>query len=105
MERKCLLMHVKPERLQDYLQAHQVWQELRDAIHNAGLSNYSLFFRPDGLLVGYLEGEDIIGSLKKVGETDVNARWQATMAEFFESGSGDLESGGTEWLEQYFYNP
>lgn len=105
MERKCFLMQVKPERLQDYLKAHEVWQEMRDAIHAAGLRNYSLFFRPDGLLVGYLEGEDVLGALRKVGESDVNARWQATMAEFFASGSGDLESGGVVWLEQYFYNP
>jgi L-rhamnose mutarotase len=105
MERKCFLLRVKPERLPDYLQAHQVWPEMLEAMREVGLQNYSLFYRPDGLLVGYLEGGDVLASLRQLGETDVNTRWQATMAEFFEAGSGDLESGGTEWLEQYFFLP
>jgi hypothetical protein len=33
----------------------------------------------------------------------VNGRWQEFMSQFFESGSGDLESGGTEWLTEYFH--
>jgi L-rhamnose mutarotase len=57
------------------------------------------------MLVGYFESEDVKASLKKMGESEVNPRWQAHMARFFESGSGDLEKGGPEWLEQYFYTP
>ena len=103
MARACFLMQVKPERLDDYLAAHDVWAEMLEAIRAVGISNYSLFCRPDGLIVGYLEGDDLRDSLRRLGETEVNARWQATMAEFFPSGSGDLESGGLEWLEQYFH--
>ncbi len=103
MERKCFLLHVKPERLQDYLAAHEVWPEMLAAMREAGLRNYSLFWRADGMIVGYLEGEDIAGALRRLGETEVNARWQAKMAEFFAAGSGDLEKGGPEWLEQYFH--
>ena len=103
MERKCFLLQVKADRLDDYLAGHQVWEEMLDAMREVGLRNYSLFWRADGMVVGYLEGEDILGSLRALGETDVNARWQAGMAEFFDSGSGDLEKGGIEWLEQYFH--
>ena len=105
MQRKCFLLRVKPERVQEYLQAHVVWPEMRDAIQAAGIRNYSMFFRPDGLLVGYLEGEDLPASLRRLGETEVNARWQALMAPFFAAGSGDLQTGGTDWLTEYFYLP
>ena len=106
MQRACFLLKVKKERLQDYLKAHEtVWPEIREALQQAGLRNYSMFHGPDGLLVGYLEGENIQESLRQVGETDVNTRWQARMAEFFESGSGDMQKGGLQWLPQYFYLP
>jgi L-rhamnose mutarotase len=96
-------MQVKPERLEEYLAAHEVWPEMLEALRAAGISNYSLFWRPDGMVVGYLEGDDIRASLHRVGETEVNTRWQAFMAEFFEAGSGDLEKGGPEWLTEYFH--
>jgi L-rhamnose mutarotase len=105
MERACFLLQVKKDRLADYLKAHDVWPEMRQAIHASGIRNYSMFYRPDGLLVGYLEGENIRESLRKAGQTDVNARWQAHMAEFFESGSGDMQKGGLEWLSPYFFEP
>lgn len=103
MARGCFLMKVKPELLDEYLKSHNVWPEMLDALSNSGLKNYSLFWRPDGMLVGYLEGDDIRGALRRLGETDINTRWQATMAKFFESGSGDMESGGLEWLTEYFH--
>ena len=105
MERACFLLKVKRERLADYLKAHDVWPEMRQAIQAAGIRNYSMFCRHDGLLVGYLEGENIQESLRRVGQTDVNARWQAHVAEFFESGSGDMQEAGLEWLQPYFHNP
>ena len=104
MERKSFLLKVQEERLQDYLAAHDpVWPEMLDAMRECGLSNYSLFYRSDGLVVGHLEGEDIAASLQKLGETDANARWQTHMAEFFADATGDLETGGIEWLDQYFH--
>jgi L-rhamnose mutarotase len=98
MQRACFLLRVKPERLPDYLQAHQVWPEMLAAMHAAGVRNYSMFFCPDGLLVGYLEGEDIAASLAELAETEVSKRWQEQMAPFF-------ETGAAEWLHEYFYLP
>lgn len=103
MKHVCFLLHVKPERLEEYLRAHQVWPEMLDAMHKAGIRNYSMFYRKDGLLVGSFEADDPQRSMEMVGRTDVNRRWQEYMAKFFESGSGDLEKGGTEWLEPYFH--
>ena len=103
MERVCFLLRVKKEKLDDYLKAHQVWPEMLDAIRKAGIRNYSQFYGPDGLLVGYLEAENVQQSLQKIGQTDISKRWQEHMAEYFEGGSGDMKEGGIDWMEQYFY--
>ncbi|MBI2440581.1 MAG: L-rhamnose mutarotase [Lentisphaerae bacterium] len=103
MKRVCFLLQVKKGKLKEYLAAHQVWPEMLAAIREAGIRNYSLFARPDGMLVGYFEAENPEQSLAALGRTDVNRRWQENMAPFFASGSGDLKKGGIEWLEQYFY--
>jgi L-rhamnose mutarotase len=104
MKRACFLMNVKPEYLKVYKKHHQeVDPEMLAALTEAGFINYSLFLREDGLLVGYFESEDPKESMKKVGQTQANAIWQAKMAPFFISGSGDLEKGSLQWLEHVFY--
>ena len=106
MQRACFLLRVKKDRLEEYLRAHEpVGPEMLETLRDAGIRNYSMFFRQDGLLVGYLESEDVKASLKKVGETEANRRWQEHMGPYFESGSGDLNAGGLEWLEPFFYTP
>ena len=100
MERVCFLLRVKPERLDEYRDRHRaVWPEMLDALQAAGWSNYSLFLREDGLLVGYLETEDFATAQAAMEATDVNARWQAAMAPFFETGP----AGGFERLEEVFH--
>lgn len=103
MKRVCFLLQLKKDRVADYLRAHRVWTEMRAAIQKVGIHNYSMFCRKDGLLVGYFEAKDPEKSLAKLGQTDVNRRWQEHMAPYFESGSGDLEKGGLMWLKQIFY--
>jgi L-rhamnose mutarotase len=84
MERVCFLARIRPERLAEYRERHErVWPEMRAALAKAGWGNYSLFLADDGLLVGYLETDDYAGALDAMAATDVNARWQAEMADFF----------------------
>lgn len=85
MERVCFLLRVRPDRLDEYAARHrEVWPEMLDALRETGWRNYSLFLADDGLLVGYLETDDFEAALAGMDGTDVNARWQAEMAEFFE---------------------
>lgn len=53
------------------------------ALHQSGWHNYSLFLRPDGLILGYFETE---GSLAEAQANmvvrEVNTRWQHFMASF-----------------------
>ena len=85
MERVCFYLRVRPDRVGEYTERHRaVWPEMRSALRDAGWRNYSLFLRPDGLLVGYLETEDFAAARAAMERTDVNARWQAEMAPLFE---------------------
>lgn len=85
MQRVCFTLQVRPERLAEYRERHTaVWPEMRAALAAAGWGNYSLFLRADGLLVGYLETEDFDRARTAMDATEVNARWQAEMAPYFE---------------------
>ena len=98
MERVCFQVRVRADRLDEYRARHRaVWPEMRAALSRAGWGNYSLFLRPDGLLIGYLETEDFEAARRSMEETDVNARWQAEMAPLFD---GDLVF---ERLEEVFH--
>ena len=104
MQRRCFLLKIRKDRVEDYLKAHDVWPEMRAAIRRAGIRNYSLFIHADGFAVGYFEAEDPAESLAKLARTEVSKRWEGQMCEFFEGGIDDAENGAIEWLDQYFYN-
>jgi len=76
---------------------------MRQALAETGWGNYSLFLRPDGLLVGYLETEDFEGARKGMAGREVNARWQQEMAEFFVSPKSDLPDQAMSPLEEVFH--
>ena len=100
-QRCCFLLRVRPERLAEYIEVHQhVWQDMRDALSNAGWRRYSLFLRPeDGLVVGYFESDDTAAAMRAMEDEDVNTRWQKEMAQYFVQPNG----GTPEILAQYFH--
>ena len=84
MERVCFRLQVRPDRIEEYAARHAaVWPEMLQALSETGWHNYSLFLGDDGLLVGYFETPSLADALAGMAATDVNARWQAEMAEFF----------------------
>jgi L-rhamnose mutarotase len=105
MERVCFLLRVRADRLDDYRARHrEVWPDMLAALREAGWGNYSLFLRDDGLLVGYVEAEpDFATAQREMEATGVNARWQASMAEFFELSSGERPDTGCQRLEEVFH--
>jgi L-rhamnose mutarotase len=104
MERVCFLLRVRPDRLDEYRARHRaVWPEMREALRESGWGNYSLFLDDDGLLVGYLETDDFDAAVRAMEATDVNARWQAEMAEFFELPSGERPDTGLKRLDEVFH--
>jgi L-rhamnose mutarotase len=100
----CFLLKVREDRLEEYVQRHeQVWPEMLEALSGTGWHNYSLFLRADGLLVGYFETPSLDAALEGMAKTDVNARWQAEMAEFFESLEGRRPDEAFLTLREVFH--
>jgi L-rhamnose mutarotase len=76
---------------------------MQEALRSTGWGNYSLFLRDDGLLIGYLETEDFQRARQSMAKTDVNARWQAEMKEFFVSASGETADRQMQPLPEVFH--
>lgn len=90
MRRVCFTLQVRPQRLAEYRRRHaQVWPDMLAALRDAGWHDYALFLRDDGLLVGVVRTDDFPAAQAAMAATEVNERWQADMAPFFESGRPD----------------
>jgi len=104
--RYCFNLQVRPERMAEYVERHQaVWPEMLDALRATGWRNYSLFLRPDGLLIGYVEADDLAAAQAAMAETEVNARWQAEMAPFFTGIDGRPPDEGLVLVPEVFHLP
>ena len=104
MHRICFVLQVKPEKLQEYKERHRsVWPEMVNALRKAGWNNYSPFLRPDGLLVGYLETENLQNARAGMAKREVNARWQRDMADFFVQVDGAMPDRAMAPLEEVFH--
>lgn len=104
MQRVCFLLKVRQDRLAEYRERHAaVWPDMLAALSASGWRNYSLFLREDGLLVGYLETEDFERARAAMDRTEVNARWQAEMADFFEALDGAAPDAAVAPLTEIFH--
>ena len=104
MERVCFRLQVKQDRLEEYKRRHrEVWPEMLEALAATGWHNYSLFLGEDWALIGYVETPSIDEALAGMAATDVNARWQAEMAEFFEELGDARPDTGFVRLEEVFH--
>lgn len=103
MQRVCFQLQVKPDRLDEYKERHRsVWPEMLRALKRSGWHNYSLFLRQDGLLIGYLETESLEAAQAAMEREEINARWQAEMAEYFVELQGARPDTGFVELEEVF---
>ena len=104
MQRICFQLQVRPDRLDEYRERHAaVWPEMLAALSAAGWRNYSLFLAPSGMLIGYLETDDFEAALAAMERTEVNARWQAEMGEFFQDLEGRRPDEGLLRLDEVFH--
>lgn len=104
MKRVGFILKVKQEFLEEYKATHKdVWPEMQQALREAGWRNYTLFAREDGTLFGYLETEDFEKSLAEMDGLDVNTRWQARMAPFFEQLEGRRPDEALYQIEEIFH--
>jgi len=104
LTRVCFQLQVNPAKLDEYRTRHAaVWPDMLDALASTGWHNYSLFVRDDGMLIGYFETPDLDAALAGMAATEVNARWQAEMAEFFLDLAGAAPDTGFLRLAEVFH--
>jgi L-rhamnose mutarotase len=103
MNRYCFLLQVRPELLDEYSERHAaVWPDMLRALDESGWHCYSIFARPDGLLIGYVEAEDLARAQAAMAATEVNARWQAEMSRYFVGLQGQRPDEGLLLLKEIF---
>lgn len=104
MQRVCFQLQVKPDRIAEYTERHAaVWPDMLVALAESGWHNYSLFLRPDGLLIGYVETPSFEAAQAAMASTSVNARWQAEMGEFFVDLGDAQPDQGFVLLQEVFH--
>jgi L-rhamnose mutarotase len=105
MKRVGFQLKVRPEKIAEYKEFHKhVWPEMLEALERTGWHNYSLFMREDGLMFGYFETPDSLETaVTAMSKEEVNARWQKTMAPFFEDLGGRRPDEGMDQIEEVFH--
>lgn len=103
MQRVGFILKVKEELIDEYKRRHEhVWPEMLEALSRNGWSNYSLFMRDDGMLFGYFETpKSFQAALDGMSAEDINDRWQAEMAPFFEGTGGHADEMMEELIEVF----
>lgn len=103
MTRYCFTMQLDPDQIETYRERHaHVWPEMLQALHDNDWRNYSIFLRPDGLVVGYVESDDLVAAQAKMAELDVNRRWQAEMSRLFAGLNGAPPDENFIYLTEIF---
>lgn len=77
MQRRAMIIKVKPDRLEEYKALHaDPFPGVLAALKAANVSNYSIFLKDD-ILFGYLEytGEDWEADMAKVAADPETQRW------------------------------
>lgn len=103
MTRVCFVSQVRPEKLEEYKARHAaVWPEMLRALRDTGWQDYRLYLSPTGLLVGTVTVDNYEAAQARMALTEINAKWQAEMADFFVSNSQNPDEGMAV-LEEVFH--
>lgn len=85
MQRFCFQFRLKPGTEDEYKRRHdEIWPEMIQALHDSGISNYTLF-RRDLDVIAYAECEpDAETAFTTMSATEVDKRWSAWFEEILE---------------------
>ncbi|MCL2418022.1 MAG: L-rhamnose mutarotase [Conexibacteraceae bacterium] len=98
-ERSAFVLHVHPDRIDEYVAAHrEVWPEMLQALTDAGIRNYSIF-RAGTDVFGYFESDDLAAAAAHMAAQEISTRWQDHMAPLLDR---RVPAAGPPALEQIF---
>jgi L-rhamnose mutarotase len=98
-ERRAFILKVRPDRVDEYVAAHaEVWPAMRDALHAAGIRNYTIF-RDGTTMFGYFEADDVDVADGFMAEQEVSGRWREAMSQIV---AEPFATDGTTPLEPIF---
>jgi L-rhamnose mutarotase len=106
MQRIAFLLSLKsddPAVRSAYLARHDaIWPEMSALLTEAGMRNYSIF-RLGTQLFAYCEVDDWAVTLRRLNDSEVNARWQVHMADILDTPI-DPATGSFFVLEEMFHH-
>ncbi|MGD8293434.1 MAG: L-rhamnose mutarotase [Desulfobacterales bacterium] len=97
MKRYCLVLEIKKEHVQEYVEVHKSvhkthWRTQLDALREAGAHSCEVYMYKNLAIIFY-ECEDIDESFAKLGAIEDNIKWQENQAPWI---AETLSSGGSE---------
>ncbi len=105
MQRIAFQLRVRAEMLEAYDEAHRrVWPELLEELTRLGVREYSIFRRGQQLFL-YMHVPDFHELLAELAKSDVDRRWQQTMAPLFEPVPGLAADEPFAMMTEVFYMP
>ena len=82
MKRYCMINEIKPERMQEYIDAHKnPWEELLTCLKEAGTEEEYIFINGNQAIV-FVVCDEMSAWLEKFGNSDVGKKWLEHMADF-----------------------
>ncbi len=101
MQRFAWKARVLPGMRQEYVKRHdEIWPEMTQVLHQAGIRNYTIWSVGDELF-GYYECDDIGFAAKVQAESPVVDRWNLYMKDVMEM-EMDPATGTAVLLQQVF---
>ncbi|GKH34673.1 L-rhamnose mutarotase [Muricomes sp. OA1] len=84
MKKYCIVNEIKPERFEEYVNAHlHPWDELLECLKAAGTKEEYIFMLGNKALV-FVECEDMKTYTEKFGKSEVGKKWLEYVADFIE---------------------
>jgi L-rhamnose mutarotase len=102
MERYAWRATVKEGMLDEYIKRHdEIWVEMKDMLHEAGIRNYSIWNVGNDLF-GYYECDSIAKASLVQANSPINAKWDEYMQDVMVM-TKDPVTGAQPLLTQVFY--
>ena len=101
MERYAWKATVKEGMLEEYIRRHDdLWPEMRDMLHEAGIRNYTIW-NVGNELFGYYECDSVQVASQVQANSEINAKWDAYMQDVMVM-EKDPVTGAQPLLKQVF---